>query len=94
VQYDESSSPLYRKILSRVSICQGLFEQEVMIGCEFDTVDIVSYIDRPSADETEILFIKSTPLSSCLNPGFVVFDLLRNDYYLGSFSPIKNYVIS
>jgi hypothetical protein len=36
------SSPLFRKILSCVSIRQRLLEQEGMIGCEFDIVsDIV-----------------------------------------------------
>lgn len=35
------SSPLYRKILSCVSIRQRLFDQEVMIGCEFDIVSCI-----------------------------------------------------
>lgn len=34
-----------------------------MIGCEFDIVDIVSYIDMANADETKILVIESTLLS-------------------------------
>lgn len=80
------SSPLFREILSCVSIRQRLVEQEVMIGCEFD----MSMFVKLSANEDDFgLLLIVYPVDYCRIVCIYWCCLICLKGHLGSFSPIR-----